>query len=121
MTDVNAEFKAYRAQLQKIIDKTARPADRVPTADVREIIKIVEKIGKLGARLRATANAALEPEPERADPLAAGAKLHAMALQAIKDSGHKLTYSQAWAGLVMEHWPLIQEWQQSVQVPRRRR
>jgi hypothetical protein len=89
----------------------------VPDADVREVLEVVKKIGALGKRLRAAA----VPKPERPDPLAAGAKLHALAVEKIEASGGKLTYSQAWATLVMDHWPLIQEWQQSVQPPRRRR
>ena len=121
MTDnLNEEFKEYRAQIQRILDKTARPDDKVPDADVREVLEVVKKIGALGKRLRASVDAAREPEPQ-ADPLAAGAKLHALAMEKIEASGGKLSYSQAWATLVMDHWPLIQEWQQSVQVPRRRR
>lgn len=121
MTDnLNEEFQKYRDDIQRILDKTARPDDKVPDADVREVLEVVKKIGALGKRLRASVDAAREPEPQP-DPLAAGTKLHALAQAAIKASDGKLSYSEAFAGLVLDHWPLVQEWQQSVHPPRRRR
>lgn len=120
MTDIAEQFEQYKTEIQRILDKTARPDDRVPDADMHEILRTLKKIGRLGTQMRASAKAAL-PQPERPDPLGAGARLHALAVEKIEASGGTLTYSQAWATLVMEHWPLIQEWQQSVQAPRRRR
>jgi hypothetical protein len=122
MTEANdllEQFTEYKNEIQKVIDRTAHPTDRVPDADAREILEIVKKIGKLGTKLRASARATLPPEPDQPDPLAAGAKLHHLTLEAQQASGGKLTYSEAFATLVSDHWGLIREWQQSV--PRRRR
>ena len=81
MTDnLNEEFQKYKTEIQRIHDKTARPDDKVPDADVREVLEVVKKIGALGTRLRASVDAAREPEPQ-ADPLAAGAKLHTLAME----------------------------------------
>ena len=122
MTDnLSEEFQKYKAEIQKVLDKTTGPHDQVPTADVQEILRALKKIGRLGTQMRASVEAAQAPEPEQADPLAAGAKLDALAKAAIKASGGKLSYSEAFAGLVVDHWPLVREWQQSVQPPRRRR
>jgi hypothetical protein len=122
MTDIDllTQFTEYKTEIARILDKTERPGDQVPDSDARAILEVVKKIGQLGARLKATAKATL-PTPERPDPLAAGAKLHSLALEQIEASSGKLTYSQAWAKLVFSHWELIREWQQSVQAPRRRR
>jgi len=60
-----------------------------------------------------------EPEPEKrpTDPLAAGAKLHKLTQREIKASGGKLTYTAALKRVVSDpdNWPLVQEYQQSVQ------
>lgn len=121
MTDIAEQFQEYRAQIQRILDKTARPDDKVPDADVREVLEVVKKIGKLGTRLRASVEAAREPEPEQADPLGAGQRMHAMALKFQAESGGKLTYAAALQRVCIENWPLVREYQQSVQVPHRRR
>ena len=119
MTDIAEQFEKYKVEIQRILDRTERPDDKVPDADVREVLEVVKKIGALGKHLRASVDAAREPEPQ-ADPLAAGAKLHAMALHEIKASGGKLTYAAAMQRVAVNNWPLMQEYQQSVQEPRRR-
>jgi hypothetical protein len=86
----------------------------VPDADVREVLEVVKKIGALGKSMRASVEAARKPEPQP-DPLAAGAKLHELALLEIKASGGKLTYTAAMQRVAVNNWPLMQEYQQSVQ------
>jgi len=60
-----------------------------------------------------------EPKPEKrpTDPLAAGAKLHKLTQREIRVSGGKLTYTAALKRVVADpdNWPLVQEYQQSVQ------
>jgi hypothetical protein len=51
-TDLLTQFEQYKADIQRVLDKTARPDDKVPDADVREILATVKKIGALGKRLR---------------------------------------------------------------------
>jgi hypothetical protein len=120
MNDLNEQYNAYRAEIQRILDKTERPTDQVPDADARAILEVVKKIGALGTKLRASAKAEL-PQPERADPLLAGAKLHALALAEIEANGGKLSYPAAFSRICMNNWDMVKEWQQSVQAPRRRR
>lgn len=122
MTDnLNEEFKEYRAQIQRILDKTARPDDKVPDADVREVLEVVKKIGALGKHLRASAKAALPADPERPDPLAAGTKLDAMAREASQASGGKLSYTAALHRIVADpdNLDLVLEYQASGKTRRR--
>ena len=121
MNDINEEFKEYRAQIQRILNKTARPGDQVPDADAREVLEIVKKIGQLGTRLRAEAKAALPAAPERPDPLAAGAKLDAMAWEASQASGGKLSYTAALHRIVADpdNLDLVLEYQGSGKTRRR--
>ncbi len=122
MTDnLNEEYNAYRAEIQRILDKTARPTDQVPDADARAIIEVVKKIGKLGTRLKATAKATLPADPERPDPLQAGAKLDAMAWEASQASGGKLSYTAALHRIVADpdNLDLVLEYQGSGKTRRR--
>ena len=115
MTDnLNEKFKEYRTEIQRILDKTTRPDDKVPDADVREVLEVVKKIGALGTRLRASDKAASPADPERPDPLAAGHRMHAMALKFQAESNGKLTYTQALQRVAVENFDLIREYQQSV-------
>jgi hypothetical protein len=120
MTDLNEEYTAYRTEIARILDKTERPGDQVPDADARAILEVVKKIGALGTKLRASAKATL-PEPEQPDPLAAGAKLHALALAEIEASNGKLTYSAAFSRTCMNNWDKVKEWQASIPARRRGR
>jgi len=94
------------------------PLRQLTDAEEKTFDALLRKAERLGESLREPPKPA---EPERPDPLLAGTKLHRLALAEIEASGGKLNYSQAFARLVVDHWPLIQEWQQSVQAPRRRR
>lgn len=121
MTDLNEEFKEYRAEIQRILDKTERPGDQVPDADAREILEIVKKIGALGTHLRASAKAALPADPEQPDPLAAGAQLDAMAWEASQASKGKLSYTAALHRIVADpdNLDLVLEYQASGKTRRR--
>jgi len=105
-----ARFAACKQQMLDALDAAPQPT----TAIERQIF----------AELRCQVEAMTPPpEPEKRlpDPLAAGTKLHELAQQEIRASGGKLTYAAALHRVCVNNWELVQEYQQSVQEPRRRR
>jgi hypothetical protein len=94
------------------------PLRQLTDAEQKTFDATLRKLSRLAESLR---EPPLPAEPERPDPLQAGAQIHELALQEIKGSNGALSYTDALTRVCMSNWPLVREWQQSVQAPRRRR
>lgn len=94
------------------------PIRQLTDAEEKTFHALLKKIERLGESLREPPKPA---DPERPDPLAAGAKLDAMAWEACQASGGKLSYTAALHRIVADpdNLDLVLEYQASGKTRRR--